>query len=223
MGTANSMCCLAEAMGMTLTGGALIPAVYSERLRSALQSGEQIVSLVKSGVSARRVMTEKSLENAVMTMMASGGSTNTVIHSCAIAHELGIDARRVTDAFDTFSDKIPLIAKINPATHDYDAADLYRAGGVPEIMKAIRPFLHTDALTVTGRTLGENLDGFINPYPPDPNLIRPLDNPHSTLGGLAILRGNLAPDTAVATPAAIHRTCAGLPAGRSASTRRTTA
>ncbi len=204
MGTANSMCCLSEALGMTLTGGALIPAVYNERLRSALQSGEKIVGLVENGITARQIMTQKSLENAVMTMLAVGGSTNTVIHSCAIAHELGIDAQFVMDAFDRFSGVIPLIAKINPAWHKYDAADLYRAGGIPEVMKSIRPFLNTDVMTATGKTLGENLDGFKNLYPANSDLIRPLSNPHSALGGLAIMRGNLAPDTAVAKPAAIH-------------------
>jgi dihydroxy-acid dehydratase len=204
MGTANSMCCLAEALGMTLTGGALIPAAYNERVRSALNSGEKIVELVRNGITARQIMCREALENAVMTMMAVGGSTNAVIHSCAIAHELGINPREIMNAFDRYSAVIPLVAKINPATHEYDAVDLYQAGGIPQVMKVIRPFLHTGVLTVTGQTLGENLDGFRNLYPANTDLIRPLDHPHSTLGGLAILRGNLAPDTAVAKPAAIH-------------------
>ncbi len=204
MGTANSMCCLAEALGMTLTGGALIPAVYNERLRSSLKSGEMIVELVKRGITARQIIRKESIENAVMTMMAIGGSTNTVIHSCAIASELGMDAHEILNAFDKYSEIIPLIAKINPATHEYDAEDLYKAGGIPEVMKAIRDHLHTGVLTVTGKTLGDNLDSYKNLYPPNHDLIRTLDNPHSTLGGLAIMRGNLAPDTAVAKPAAIH-------------------
>lgn len=204
MGTANSMCCLAEALGLTLPGGALIPAVYNERLRSAFKSGEMIVKLVEKNISARQIISKESLENAVMTMMAVGGSTNTVIHSCAIAHELGLNTRDTMDAFDKYSDTIPLIAKINPATHDYDAVDLYQAGGIPEVMKAIRAHLHTSVKTVTGKTLGENLDSFNNLYPKNPDVIRTFENPHSTLGGLAIMRGNLAPDTAVAKPAAIH-------------------
>jgi dihydroxy-acid dehydratase len=204
MGTANSMCCLAEAMGMTLTGGALIPAVYNERLRHSLKSGEAIVRLVENGITSRQIMTPESLENGIMTMMAAGGSTNTVIHCCAIAHELGIKAQTVMDAFDRYADDIPLIAKINPATHDFDAVDLYQAGGVPEIMKAISTFLHKDVMTATGRTLGANLDSCTSLYPKNPELIRTLKNPHSTIGGLAIMRGNLAPDTAVAKPAAIH-------------------
>ena len=204
MGTANSMCCFAEALGLTLPNGALIPAVYNERMRSALLSGEAIVELVKRGITARDIITEKSLENAVMTMLAVGGSTNTVIHACAIAHELGIEPHKIIDAFDRYSSKIPLIAKINPAGHEHDAADLWRAGGMPEVMKVIRQFLHTDEMTVTGATLGENLDSFRNMNAPNPELIRTLDNPHSTLSGLAVMRGNLAPDTGISKPAAIH-------------------
>ena len=120
MGTANSMCCLAEALGMTLTGGALIPAPYNERLRFSLASGEKIVELVVKGFTARQIMTKASLENAIMTMMAVGGSTNTVIHSCAIAWELGIDPKDVMNAFDFYGGSIPLIAKINPATHEHE-------------------------------------------------------------------------------------------------------
>ena len=204
MGTANSMCCLAEALGMTLTGGALIPATFNERLRCAFRSGEQVVDLVRRGLTARKIITEEALENAVMLMMAVGGSSNTVIHACAIAHEIGVDAKKVLADFDRFSEEIPLLAKINPATHQYDAVDLYYAGGVSEVLKKLGSKLHRDCLTVTGGTLGENLDGFRNPYPANPDLIRDMDHPHSTLGGLAILRGNLCPDTAVSKPAAIH-------------------
>ena len=203
MGTANSMCCFAEALGMTLPGGALIPAFFNERLRSAMKSGEQAVELVKAGVSSRSIMTKESLENAIMLMMAVGGSTNAVIHSCAIAHELGIGADEILDAYDRCSESVPLLAKINPATYDYDAIDLYYAGGVPEVMKNISPLLHTGALTVSGKTLGENLAAFLNTYRQNPDVIRKLDDPHSTLGGLAIMRGNLCPDTGVSKPAAI--------------------
>jgi len=204
MGTANSMCCMAEALGMTLPGGALIPAFFNERLRHAEQSGEAIVHLVEAGITARQIMTRKSLQNAMMLMMAVGGSTNAVIHSCAIAHELGLDAGDIMADFDRYSTEIPLLAKINPATHDYDAVDLYYAGGVPEILKKLRGCLHAEQMTVTGRTLGENLDAFVNPYPPNNDLIRGMDNPYSRSGGLAIMRGNLCPDTAVSKPAAIE-------------------
>ena len=203
MGTANSMCCMAEAMGMSLPGSALIPAVYNERLRAAFASGERAVQMVREGLTAQKILTRKAIENGIMLMMAVGGSSNTVIHACALAHELGIDAGEVIDAFDRFSGEIPLLAKINPATHQYDAVDLYRAGGVPEVMRRMAAKLHLEQLTVTGRTVGENLDCAPPPVTPMPDLIRTMDNPHSTLGGLAILRGNLAPDTAVSKPAAI--------------------
>ena len=203
MGTANSMCCLAEAVGMTLPGGALIPAFFNERLRSALESGERIVHLVKDGVTARKIMTKNALENAIMLMMAVGGSTNAVIHSCAIAHELGIDTAEILDLYDRYSEKIPLLAKINPAAHEYDAMDLYYAGGVPEVMKNLRSLLFLDEMTVTGKTLGENLRAFVNSYSRNGDLIRTLENPHSIFGGLAIMRGNLCPDTGVSKPAAI--------------------
>ena len=204
MGTANSMCCFAEALGLTLPNGALIPAVYNDRKRSALESGEAIVELVKRGISSRKIITKKSLENAVMVMLAVGGSTNSVIHTCAIAHELGIDANDVMQAFEKYSDIIPLIARISPAGHDYDSADLYTAGGIPEVMKMISRFIHAGELTVTGNTVGQNLAEFKNSYAPNPDLIRTLENPHSTLGGIAVMRGNLAPETGIAKPAAIH-------------------
>ena len=204
MGTANSMCCMTEALGLCLPGSALIPAVFNERLRNALKSGEQIVNMVKADLTSRRILNQKSIQNAIMLMMAAGGSSNAVIHMCALAHELGLNPTDIMEDFDRYSEQIPLLAKINPATHEYDALDLYYAGGVPEILKKIRQFLHEDELTVTGKTLRENLDAFINPYRPNHDLIRDLGNPHSTLGGLAIMRGNLCPNTAVSKPAAIH-------------------
>ena len=112
-------------------------------------------------------------------------------------------SRKVINAFDRYSGEVPLLAKINPATHQYDAADLYQAGGVPEVMRRMTGKLHLDQFTVTGRTVGENLESAPLPQAPMPDLIRTMDNPHSTLGGLSILRGNLAPDTAVSKPAAI--------------------
>ncbi len=203
MGTANTMCSFSEAIGMTLSGGGLIPAVYHERRRSAFHSGEQIVKLVRNGITARQIMTWDSIENAIMLLMAVGGSTNAVIHCCAIAHEMGIDAERVMSAFNYYSEVIPLVAKVSPASSTQDCEDLYKAGGIPAVMKSIRRFLHEDAMTVDSCTLGENLDSFTPTFPENPALIRPLDKPFSKLGGLAIMRGNLAPDTGVAKPAAI--------------------
>jgi len=203
MGTANSMCCFAEAIGMSLPGSALIPAFFNERLRCSVETGAQIVSLVKAGITSQKIMTRQSLQNAIMLMMAVGGSTNTVIHSCAIAYELGLDAKDILGDFDRYSESVPLLAKVNPATHDYDAMDLYYAGGVPAVMRNLRSVLNTDALTVSGRTIGENLDSFVSLYPENKDLIRTLDDPHSTLGGLAVMRGNLCPDTGVSKPAAV--------------------
>lgn len=199
MGTANTMCAEAEALGMSLTGSAFIPAFYNERLRSALQSGEKIVELVKRKITARQIMTM----DAIRILMAIGGSTNAVIHTCALAWELGIDPALIMDEFERISDEIPHIAKISPASVVYDSEDLYKAGGIPEVMKVIKDNLTLDVMTVTGQTLGTNLEHYRNCYAPNPEIIRPLDNPHSTLGGLAIMRGNLAPDTGVAKPAAI--------------------
>jgi len=203
MGTANTMCSFSEAIGMTLSGGGLIPAVYHERRRSAFHSGEQIVKLVRNGITARQIMTWDSIENAIMLLMAVGGSTNAVIHCCAIAHEMGIDAERVMSAFNHYSEVIPLVAKVSPASSTQDCEDLYKAGGIPAVMKSIRRFLHEDAMTVDSCTLGENLDSFTPTFPENSELIRPLDKPFSKFGGLAIMRGNLAPDTGVAKPAAI--------------------
>lgn len=203
MGTANTMSVLGEALGLGLSGSGLIPAVYNERKRCAFKSGEMAVELVKNDVTSRKILTWNAIENAIMVLMAVGGSTNAVIHTCAIAYELGFDPKDVLAAFDKYSTVIPHIAAVDPASLIYDCEDLYKAGGIPEVMKSIRKYLHTDVMTADMRTLGENLDAFVNHYPANRDLIRTLDDPHSTLGGLAIMRGNLAPDTGVAKPAAI--------------------
>ena len=203
MGTANTMSVLGEALGLGLCGSGLIPAVYNERRRCAFRSGEKAVELVQKHITARKIMTWEAIENAIMVLMAVGGSTNAVIHTCAIAYELGFEPKKVMEAFDKYSGIIPHIAAVDPASLIYDCEDLYKAGGIPEVMKSIREKLHTGVMTAEARTLGENLDAFRNSYPANPDLIRTMDNPHSTLGGLAIIRGNIAPDTGVAKPAAI--------------------
>lgn len=204
MGTANTMCCFAEALGMCLPGAALIPAVYAERFRCAFQSGEQIMRLVNLGIRPRDIMTMPAIQNTIKVLMAVGGSTNSVIHMCAIAYELGYDPAVIMEEFDRISDEIPHIASVNPASYLYDCEDFYKAGGIPEVMKKLRVDLDLSVMTVTGRTMEENIDGYINLYPGNSDLIRSLDNPHTTLGGIAILRGNLAPETGVSKPAAIH-------------------
>lgn len=205
-GTANSMCSFAEALGMSLTGTALIPAVYHERTRAALRTGEKIVEMVLKGVTARQIITKESIENAIMTMIAVGGSTNCVLHACALAHELDIPASEVLDMFDRFAN-IPVVAKCYPSSLEWDVEDFYKAGGIARSMQQIRRYLHTDCMTVTGKTLGENLDEYRNPYPDNPEIIKTADEPFSRMGGLAILRGNLAPETAVSKPAAMAEEC----------------
>jgi dihydroxy-acid dehydratase len=202
-GTANTMTAVAEALGLSLPGSALIPAVYSERLRAAQKSGEAIVELVKKGITSKDVLTFEAIQNAISLCMASGGSTNAVIHICALAYELDMDPDLILKEFNEQSQKVPVIVTVNPASNVWDMEDWYKAGGVPKVMKNIKSLIQTDALTVTAKTMGENLDEYISPYPADDDLVRTIDNPHSTLGGLAIMRGNLAPDTGVAKPAAI--------------------
>lgn len=204
MGTANTMCCFAEALGMCLPGAALIPAVYAERFRCAFQTGEQIVRLVKTGIKPKDIMTREAIRNTIKVMMAVGGSTNSVIHMCAIAHELGYDPDEIMNEFDQISAEIPHIASVNPASYIYDCEDFYKAGGIPEVMKKLREHLDLSVMTVTGKTMEENINTYINLYPDNQDLIRDMDNPHTTLGGIAIMRGNLAPDTGVSKPAAIH-------------------
>lgn len=203
MATANSMCCFAEALGLSLPGSAMIPAVYNERSRAAFRSGEAAVELVKNGLTARDIITKASIANAIQVLMATGGSTNCVLHACAVASEVGIDPTDVMAQFEEYGETVPLIARINPASRSYDAQDFYEAGGIPEVMKGMRGILNLDCMTVTGKTLGENLTEYKNPYPANSDVITTLDKPFSTLAGLAIMHGNLAPDSAVAKPAAI--------------------
>ncbi|MGI6349943.1 MAG: dihydroxy-acid dehydratase [Eubacteriales bacterium] len=202
-GTANTMSAIAEALGLSLPGSALIPAVYAERFRAAQASGEKIVELVKKGITSQQILTFEAIQNAIGLCMASGGSTNAVIHLCALAYELGIDTDEVLKEFDRQSSIVPVIVTVNPASNVWDMEDWYKAGGVPKVMQNIKKFIQPQAMTVTGKTMGENLDEHRFLYPADDDLVRTIDNPHSTLGGLAIMRGNLAPDSGVAKPAAI--------------------
>lgn len=203
MATANSMCVMAEAMGLSLPGSAVIPAVYNERRRVAVRSGEAVVKMVMEGITSRDIITEASIRNAMMTLLAIGGSTNCIIHTCAIAHEIGIPADDVMKWFEEYGSTIPLLSRINPSSNDYDTEDFYKAGGVPEIQTVMKSLMNTDCLTCTGKTLGQNLEEFRSPYAKNPNVITTLDKPFSDLAGLIILHGNLCPNTAVAKPAAI--------------------
>ncbi|MBK5252390.1 MAG: dihydroxy-acid dehydratase [Peptostreptococcaceae bacterium] len=197
LGTANTMCCIAEALGMSLTGSAMIPAVYKERMRVAQKSGEAIVNLVNKNICAREIINKESIENAVRLNSAIGGSTNSALHIPAIAYEAKVDFNM--DMFDKLSRGTPLIAKMNPAASP-NVIDFYESGGVPVVMNELASLLNKDAMTVTGKTIFENIKGFTSP---NNEIIKTFDKPHSIVGGLAILEGNLAPNTAVTKPAAI--------------------
>jgi dihydroxy-acid dehydratase len=197
LGTANTMCCLAEALGLSLPGSATIPAVKGDRLRAAQDSGRQIVQLLQQGLRARQIINRKGIENAIRLNAAIGGSTNAILHMLAIAYEADVDLN--VDDFEELSRTTPHIARMNPAAAP-NVPDFHDAGGVPAVMKEILPLLHRDALTVSGKTVAENVAGakILNS-----GVIRTMANPWSTGGGLAILRGNLAPNSAITKPAAI--------------------
>ena len=198
LGTANSMGCVAEAMGMSLTGTATIPAIHADRLRAAQHSGRRIVDLVQRGVTARQFINRLGIENAIRLTAAIGGSTNVALHLPAIGYEAGVSVPMTL--FDELCQSTPHIAKVNPAAAP-NVPDFHQAGGVPAVMKEILPLLHGDALTVAGKTIAENLE---NIPTGDPAIIRSRQNPWNSQGGLAVLCGNLAPDTAITKPAAIH-------------------
>ncbi len=204
-GTANSMGCVAEALGMSLPGTALIPAVYAARMRTSEEAGRAIVELVRKNIRPRDIVTLRSLENAISVLMATGGSTNCVMHLSAIAHEIGVDAATMMDLYDAASERIPSIAKVNPASK-YNMEDFYKAGGIPQVMRELQKHIHADCLTVSGRSVEENLRTWRNPYgEPDREVIRTLEAPFASSRGLAVLRGNLAPGTAITKPIAMNR------------------
>ncbi|UCH08898.1 MAG: dihydroxy-acid dehydratase [Deltaproteobacteria bacterium] len=201
MGTANTMCCLTEALGMSLTDGAAIPAVYADRLRIAEQSGEAICHLVKQGITAKDIITNEALENAVKVCLAIGGSTNAVLHLCALAYEAEADIN-IMDAFDEFSKNTPTIARVFPAAK-YDMEDFWKAGGIPRVVDRLQSMLHMDVMTCTGKTMKENIERHQYRFGENNEVITTVDQPFATSGGLAVLRGNLAPNTGISKPAAI--------------------
>lgn len=201
MGTANTMCCLAEALGMTLTDSAAIPAVYADRLRLAEQAGEAICNLVRRGITARDIINKESLENAVKVCLTIGGSTNAVLHLTALAYEAEADIP-ILDAFDRFSKDTPTIARVFPAGNR-DMEDLWKAGGIPRVMDRLQSILNMGVMTCTGKSMKENIDSFSYRFPEDRDVIRAMDDPFAVSGGLAVLRGNLAPKTGISKPVAI--------------------
>ncbi len=199
MFTANTMNCLTEAIGMGLPGNGTIPAPYSERIRLAKLAGMAVMDLLANNVTPDKILTNEAFRNALAVDMALGGSTNTVLHLAAIAHEAGLDFD--LDMVDKISLNTPNLCKISPAGH-YHIEDLYRAGGIMAVMAELNKggYLDTTVMTSTGTALAENLNGI---EVLDADVIRPLDNPYSKTGGLAILFGNLAPDGAVVKQAAV--------------------
>jgi dihydroxy-acid dehydratase len=198
MGSASTMAVMCEALGMMLPGAAAIPATENKRLRLAQATGEQIVKLVEQDIKPSQIMTRQAFENAIHVLMAIGGSTNAVIHLIAVAGRLGIPLP--LELFDEIGRKTPFLANLRPAGK-YQMEEFYRAGGAPAVMKELRELLHLNELTVTGRTIGENIQ---NVSVPDAyrNVIYPFDQPLYRDGGLAVLRGNLAPNGAVIKPKA---------------------
>jgi len=195
MYTANTMASAAEALGMSLPGSASPPSADRRRDNWAHRSGEAVVNLLRQGITARDILTKKAFENAIAVVMAFGGSTNAVLHLLAIAREAEVDLS--LDDFNRIADKVPHLGDLKPFGQ-YVMADVDRVGGVPVVMKALLDagLIHGDALTVTGKTVAENLAG-INPPDPDGKIIRALSNPIHKTGGIAILKGSMAPEGAV--------------------------
>jgi dihydroxy-acid dehydratase len=199
MYTANSMNCLTEALGMGLKGNGTIPAVYSERLKLAKHAGMAVMELYRKNIRPRDIMTKDAILNALTVDMALGCSTNSMLHLPAIAHEVGFDFD--ISFANEISEKTPNLCHLAPAGPTY-MEDLNEAGGVYAVMNELRELglLHEDCMTVTGNTIGENIKDCENK---NPQVIRPLDNPYSKTGGLAVLKGNLAPDGSVVKRSAV--------------------
>lgn len=199
MYTANSMNCLTEVLGMGLQGNGTIPAVYSERIKLAKQAGMKIMELLEKDIKPRDIMTEDAFRNALTMDMALGCSTNSMLHLPAIAHEAGIDLN--IDIANEISNKTPNLCHLAPAGHTY-MEDLNEAGGIYAVMNEINKLglLNTDLITCTGKTVAENIEGCYNK---NPEVIRPAQDPYSQTGGIAVLRGNLAPDTCVVKRSAV--------------------
>lgn len=199
MYTANSMNCLTEVLGMGLKGNGTIPAVYSERLVLAKQAGMKVMELLERNIRPSDILTEDAFMNALTVDMALGCSTNSMLHLPAIAHEAGVELN--PEIANAISEKTPNLCHLAPAGHTY-IEELNEAGGVYAVMNELNKLglIHTDCMTVTGKTVGENIQGCVNK---NPEVIRPVENPYSKTGGIAVLKGNLAPETAVVKRSAV--------------------
>jgi dihydroxy-acid dehydratase len=192
MGTASTMACIAEALGMTVPGGASPPAVTADRMRVAELTGTQAVQLAHTRLGIDQILTADAFENALRVLLAIGGSTNGLVHLAAMAGRVGLDLD--LDAFDRMGRETPVLIDLKPSGQHY-MEDFHHAGGMPALLRELRPLLKLDALTITGKTLGENLD--MAPAPFAQTVIRSVDNPIYPQGGIAVLRGNLAPAGAI--------------------------
>ena len=192
MGTASTMACIAEALGMTVPGGASPPAVTADRMRVAELTGTQAVQLARTRLGIDQILTADAFENALRVLLAIGGSTNGLVHLAAMAGRVGLDLD--LDAFDRMGRETPVLIDLKPSGQHY-MEDFHHAGGMPALLRELRPLLKLDALTVTGKTLGENLDMATAPFAQ--TVIRSVDNPIYPQGGIAVLRGNLAPAGAI--------------------------
>ena len=199
MYTANSMNCLTEALGMGLQGNGTIPAVYSERIKLAKHAGMKVMEMIEKNICPRDIMTKKAFVNALTVDMALGCSTNSMLHLPAIAREAGVALN--VDIANGISAKTPNLCHLAPAGHTY-MEQLNEAGGVYAVMNELskKNLLNLDCITVTGKTVGENIANVVNK---DPEVIRPIDNPYSQTGGIAVLKGNLAPDSGVVKRSAV--------------------
>lgn len=199
MYTANSMNCLTEAIGMGLQGNGTIPAVYSQRIKLAKHAGMKIMELLEKNIRPRDILTEQAFMNALTVDMALGCSTNTMLHLPAIAHEAGVELN--LDIANHISAKTPNLCHLAPAGHTY-MEELNEAGGVYAVMNELskKGLLNTELITATGKTVGENIKDCVNH---NPEVIRPIDNPYSETGGIAVLRGNIAPDSGVVKRSAV--------------------
>ena len=197
MGTASTMACMVEALGMCLPGAAAIPAVDSRKKMLAQLTGRRIVAMVKEDLKISKILTRDAFENAIKVNAAIGGSSNFIIHLTAIAGRMGVDLQ--LEDFDTLGSKIPLLLNLMPSGK-YLMEDFYYAGGLPVILNALKEQLHTGALTVTGQTQGENIKGFETCYNND--VIAPLEKPLIAEAGIVVLKGNLALNGAVIKPSA---------------------
>jgi dihydroxy-acid dehydratase len=192
MGTASTMACIAEALGMTVPGGASPPAVTADRIRIAEESGARAVQMAKDRLTIDKILTPAAFENAMRVLLAIGGSTNGIVHLAAIAGRVGLEIDM--QALDRMGRETPVLLDLKPSGQHY-MEDFHHAGGVATLLRQLKPLLHLDALTVTGRTLGEELERAGPGFAQD--VVRGMDNPIYPQGGIAVLRGNLAPGTAI--------------------------